>query len=125
MLELAQSQTVVGATPTRMAASVASLLDRQFRLLREDFMAPLRSELQLLKRAEEGVGKPPRFTFRGVWMIRVEPKPRPCILVSVGLPPGHGALRCRSKKEKKDFWEQHRGIFAQEALCVLAVKGLH
>ena len=56
-------------------------------------------------------------------MIRVEPKPRPCILVSVGLPPGHGALRCRGKKEKKDFWEQHRGILAQEALCVLAVKG--
>ena len=87
-------------------------------------MAPLRSELQLLKRAEEGAGtRLPRFTFRGVWMIRVEPKPRPCILVSVGLPPGHGALRCRGKKEKTEFWEQHRGILAQEALCVLAVKG--
>jgi hypothetical protein len=40
-------------------------------------------------------------------ILGLSDKPRPCVLVSVELPPGHRAHRCRSHKERKDFWSQY------------------
>ena len=113
-----------GALAQSNATKIATHLDRQFRLLRQDFMSPLREELDQLRgfNAGEG-GRPPRFTFHGISLIGIETKPRPCILVRFFLPPGHGALR-GSKNDQINFWKEHRSILSQDALCVLAVGGV-
>eukprot|EP00775_Hariotina_reticulata_P004273 gene4273-4526_t len=75
-----------------MLASVpeAALLDRQFRLLREDFVGPL----------------------------------RPCVMVSIQLPPGHRTARMTSKKERLEYWSSYgHGMLPNDALVCLASPG--
>jgi AAA+ superfamily predicted ATPase len=121
----ARAAASVGDTNS-VSSGVATLLDRQFRLLREDFIAPLREELQQLTKAQAGRRRPSRFTFRGVKFIRADSggednKLKPCVIASFELPQDHGARRCRSKKERIAFWNDHRSILADEALCVLCI----
>ena len=71
------------------ALVVASLLDRQFRLLREDMIAPTKEELR------EELKKPlseRRRLFLNPELVGLEMKPRPCILIRVEATP---ALRGR------------------------------
>jgi replication-associated recombination protein RarA len=122
----ARAAASVGDTNS-VSSGVATLLDRQFRLLREDFIAPLREELQQLTNAQAGRGRPSRFTFRGVKFIGADSggddnKLNPCVIVSFELPQDHGARRCRSKKERIAFWDDHRSILADGALCVLCIR---
>ena len=90
------------------------MLDRQFRLLREDMIAPtkeeLSEELRLLQQNPNGCRK----LFANPRVVQVELKPKPCVLVRVDTTP---ALRGRlskfttkndkkSKKDRKGFLEE-------------------
>ncbi|ACO68235.1 hypothetical protein MICPUN_104668 [Micromonas commoda] len=126
-LSMSDARAAASAGDTNSVSSgVATLLDRQFRLLREDFIAPLREELQQLTNTQAGRGRPSRFTFRGVKFVGADSggddkKLNPCVIVSFELPQDHGARRCRSKKERIAFWDDHRSILADGALCVLCI----
>lgn len=62
------------------AAAEAALLDRHFRLMREDMLGPLREELQ-----EELKSKPDKRKrlYESVRVVGIELKPRPCFLLEV------------------------------------------
>jgi len=133
----------------------AALLDRQFRLLREDFVGPLRIELSNLGIAaapeEPAVGgssnnstaaaplaahqevnaadkaRDPmtkvqqqpawlrlgsiaassRNVYQSPAVLGVCLKPRPCVMVSIQLPPGHRTARMTSKKERQEYWSSY------------------
>jgi hypothetical protein len=70
-----------------------AVLERQFRLLREDFVGPLRQELQ----KELDLSKRPHglnVRFEGVAL-----QPRPVVLTSFILPPWHPVKRVRQWPE--------------------------
>ena len=114
---------VLGETQSQLEPSVgvdnlplltATMLDRQFRLLREDMIAPtkeeLSEELRLLQQNPNGCRK----LFANPRVVQVELKPKPCVLVRVDTTP---ALRGRlskfttkndkkSKKDRKGFLEE-------------------
>lgn len=75
-----------------MGSPEAALLDRQFRLLREDMVAPLREELKALEVVIAGKGhlglSQRRNTYRlkGVLGINEGLRPRPSVMVCVELP---------------------------------------
>lgn len=139
----------------------AALLDRQFRLLREDFVGPLRDELKRLgfdaftdpEAAHTAAQQPPtaagssaaskpqrastvgaswlssaaassRTVFQYPSILGVFHKPRPCVMVSIALPPGHRASRLKSHKERKDYWTDYGGgTLPIDALVCLASPG--
>ncbi len=105
------------------------MLDKQFRLLREDFLAPLREELKNVKAivsaaAADG-GSAPRWdklrnVFQPVYVRDLEFGRRPCIMVGVKLPMSHRAARMRKKKDREEYWTQYgRGLFPIDALVCL------
>ncbi|WIA14242.1 hypothetical protein OEZ85_002778 [Tetradesmus obliquus] len=142
------------------ACPEAALLDRQFRLLREDMVGPLRKELADLNitaaaaaaaavasstaggatQAAAGSGAAPRppassgsssnwlaaaassrNVFRDPAVLGVCFKPRPCIMLSVTLPPGHRGARLRTKAERVGFWSSYgHGTLPADALVCLA-----
>jgi hypothetical protein len=62
------------------ALNEAAMLDRQFRLLREDMLAPAKEELkEELKRPKSDRRK----LFSNPSIDRIEIKPRPCIMIHV------------------------------------------
>lgn len=116
----------------------AALLDRWFRLYREDMVGPLRQELkalgivqthspgasdaQGLKLREGSVttSHKSRNVYEHVTVIGVATKPRPCVLVSVALPPGHRALRQKTHKEREEFWRSYgHGTLPLDSLVCL------
>ncbi len=116
------------------ACPEAALLDRQFRLLREDMVRPLRESLAALGIAAPGAqqqlqpgcastsaqpamaaakaSKKPggssallqRNVFPVSAVLGTHLKPRACVLVSVVLPMSHRAARIKSKKDREAFW---------------------
>lgn len=91
----------------RMATKINSKLDRQFRLLREDFVGPIRETLRT--REESG-----RMTRKKVDSIPIYADvkfdqmlghPRPCIMVRARLPKSHYLSKARSKNKRKAYWE--------------------
>lgn len=108
-----------GDSPGPGVPPEAALLDRQFRLLREDMVGPLRQELGalgLLGQAADGSGasgkqqRPQkaaaatRNVYRPVAVLGASLNPRPCVMVCVALPPSHKAARLKTKKEREEFW---------------------
>lgn len=113
-----------------VALAVAAALDRQFRLLREDLVGPLRAALRQL-REQVDAGTTLRGTrelpvYDGVEIIGVQFQPRPCVLVRCRLPASHRARACRTVKERDEFWSSPFAsrTLAQDALVGLAVAGV-
>lgn len=124
----------LGGTPE------AFLLDRQFRLLREDIMGPLREAmvaLSLMPQSSRGListgGQQPgqgqnqlhqRNVYPVVGVLGVAQKPKPCVMVAIQLPMSHRAARLTSNKEREEFWTDHgRGTLPLDALVCLVVHG--
>lgn len=133
----------------------AALLDRHFRLLREDFVGPLRDELKRLGFTDKiqnptsaqpppaqqgpswlqrqssgssgwltGIAASSRNVFQSPSILGVCQKPRPCVMVSLALPPGHRANRCKFRKEREDYWREYgHGTLPLDALVCLASPG--
>eukprot|EP01041_Mallomonas_annulata_P009811 gene9811-20409_t len=94
----------------------ASLLDRQFRLLREDMVAPMREEIQ----KELGVVKNKRKRmYDNPCVIRAILAPIPCILIKVPVPEAmqRRMTAMNNKNEKENFFENagHR-ILSRDSL---------
>lgn len=85
-------------------AREALTLDRQFRLLREDAVAPLREEV--LKMQSPG-GLQGRALLRNLRVVRVEADEkrfRASVLVRVDLPPRHKGRGISELSARKEFW---------------------
>jgi hypothetical protein len=118
-----------------LSSPEAALLDRQFRLLREDLMASLRqvfvylgvqtplsgAELQDAARPKRAYNAQiERQVYQLVATLGVESKPRPCLMVAIQLPMSHRAARMSDYKERKEHWESHgKGTLPLDALAVL------
>jgi hypothetical protein len=146
--------------PTLSAQPEAALLDRQFRLLREDMVGPRREELHNL-----GITGPPskpaatdaagaasassqassstqaaghavaasaegitaagsRNVFRQPAVLGTCLKPKPCIMFSIQLPPGHKANRLKTQAERVEFWSNFgHSTLQMDALVCLVTPG--
>ncbi|KAG8459015.1 hypothetical protein KFE25_006560 [Diacronema lutheri] len=136
------------AAGVEMARREAAVLDRHFRLLREDMVASIRDELAPLLRdlgananadatarrahvgpdaatREQGRAQLRRHTYTGVRLDSAQVVPRPCVKVSFALPAGHAALSVEAGKPRERWWEagNARGTMAMQALVVLARRG--
>ncbi|KXZ51993.1 hypothetical protein GPECTOR_10g1015 [Gonium pectorale] len=115
----------------------AALLDRHFRLLREDLVQPLRQALAVLgfaptspatagaasggqaqqeqhrqqrrqtQQVMAAAAAAQQVVFPLVEVIGTALRPRPCVLVAVALPPSHRAVRMPESKEREEFWSEH------------------
>ncbi|GFH23954.1 uncharacterized protein HaLaN_21658 [Haematococcus lacustris] len=120
-------------------APEAQLLDRHFRLLREDMVAPLREVLRTLTQWQQldgnaAWGAPTqaamqqvlRNVYHQVSVLGVckQQNRMACVMLSFVLPPGHHANRLETRKEKEEFWDKHgRGTLPLNALVCLAAPG--
>ncbi|KXZ51992.1 hypothetical protein GPECTOR_10g1014 [Gonium pectorale] len=122
----------------------AALLDRHFRLLREDLVQPLRQALAVLgfastspatasggqaQQEQEGrrsklamsAAAAQRNVFHLVSVMGTALKPRPCVLVAVELPMSHRAARMASKREREEYWREYgKGTLPADALVCIA-----
>jgi hypothetical protein len=93
-------------------------MDRQFRLLREDMIAPLREQLNTLQQQkklrqlictevkfEQAYVDPPGMTA--------------VILVSFQLPPTHRLNKLKKWKERKEYWENSKKLLPRDSLVCL------
>jgi hypothetical protein len=104
----------------------ASLLDRQFRFLREDMLGPMRASLHELAKQDPHRPASSRSlqVCQGVRFEGVVISPRPCVRVSFRLPEGHYAAKLRGKKAL-EFWESPSGskFFPRDSLVALVNGG--
>eukprot|EP00658_Telonema_sp_P-2_P044169 TRINITY_DN32025_c0_g2_i1.p1 TRINITY_DN32025_c0_g2~~TRINITY_DN32025_c0_g2_i1.p1 ORF type:complete len:383 (+),score=75.17 TRINITY_DN32025_c0_g2_i1:113-1261(+) len=100
-----------------------AVLDRQFRLLREDFIGPARAELKLLK--ENKVSR--RTLFEDVEVTGIECEEatnKPSVIVRLSLPQGHRTHKMKTRKERKQYWEtQGKNMLPHQALVCLVKDG--
>lgn len=121
--------------PSTLPPEVA-LLDRQFRLLREDMLGPLRKELAALgleptHGAAAGAVSVPerpagsqRNVYMGLAVLGTTAHPRPCIILSVQLPPSHKATQLARATEREAFWKEFgKGTLPIDGLVCLVVPG--
>lgn len=138
----------------------AAALDRHFRLLREDFVGPLRAELKQLGFADhlpvegdhsnglaQGNHLPTttatagssgvvsrqwltssatasRNVYTSPLILGVCMKPRPCVMISIAMPPRHRASRCKSHDERLEYWKAYgHSTLPLDALVCLASPG--
>ena len=97
----------------------AAMLDRHFRLMREDLLGPMRKELR------EEVRQPAR-DFRRLYkdpaLVGIGFKPEPHVLLRVAMTPRlAGRVRSMGAKEAKDYFADGPGhrVFRQDTLVVL------
>lgn len=135
------SETLTAAAAAEAAAlqhapacPEAALLDRQFRLLREDLVRPLRETLAALGIASTASGQGPvkklppgskASNLPNVYplaaVLGTELKPRACVLLSVVLPSGHRASRLGNKTEREAYWrDSGRGTLPLDTLVCIA-----
>eukprot|EP01048_Picozoa_sp_COSAG05_P018459 COSAG05_NODE_2703_length_2745_cov_4.886779_2_plen_592_part_01 len=89
----------------------AHALDYHFRLLREDFVRPLKTELTRKHRPQ---------TFCNAWFREAVLKPLPCVKVKFDVP---AKLAKASLSDKYAFWEDDR-MLAKGALVCLVQNGI-
>ena len=113
----------------------AALLDRQFRLLRENMVQPLRQTLQALDLVEaiEDSGRNKHtatmsaeeaqrdaFEVASIAGVVLKPRERACVMVAIHLPESHRAARMNSETERLEFWTEYgRGTLPSDALVCL------
>lgn len=148
-LPAAASHRTAGATPETLTAAAAAeaaalqhapacpeaaLLDRQFRLLREDMVRPLRETLAALGIAPPATPQgPTRKALPGskasnlpnvyplAAVLGTALKPRACVLLSVVLPSGHRASRFGNKTDREAYWrDSGRGTLPLDTLVCIA-----
>eukprot|EP01041_Mallomonas_annulata_P005723 gene5723-11565_t len=93
----------------------ASLLDRQFRLLREDMVAPMREEIQKELRVVKNDRK---RMYDKPCAIKASLDPSPCVLIRVAMPIAiQKRVKNMKKNEKENFFENagHR-ILSRDSL---------
>ena len=109
--------------PLPHGASEAALLDRQFRLLREDFVGPMRESFQELqkKQGKHCPGKlqhlVPIYDQVEIASIEIQPNQMCCLEVSFRFPSNHPAYKIWSsgkdgkaiKRDLIEFWQSKRG----------------
>lgn len=133
LVDPAQAQALPATSPE------ASLLDRNFRLVREDMVGPLRAELKALGIAQQasvsgqqGVKAPQikagtpssRNVYAPVQVLGVAQWPRPCVMLSVTLPKSNKAARMKTKKERLEYWTDFgRGTLPIDSLVCLVRPG--
>jgi hypothetical protein len=84
---------------------VVEKLDRQFRLLREDFIAPMKEEF---RKEIDGNNKDRRRIFQSPCVVGIAMEPIPCVLINVAMPQAlSGRLRKfdKNKKERAIFFD--------------------
>ncbi|KAJ1457713.1 P-loop containing nucleoside triphosphate hydrolase protein, partial [Pelagophyceae sp. CCMP2097] len=106
----------------------AALLDRQFRLFREDMNGPMRAALRALHAvAQRGGGAASRHlvpAFAGVKFERLEADPRPRLMVSFTLPPHHRAHALKTAAQRNEYWENAGSkMFPRDSLVALVHPG--
>lgn len=112
-------QNIEEATPVGVATSY--MLDRQFRLLREDMLAPMREEMK--KELEMPPGKQ-RRVFNAPEIVEVELEPRACFLLRVEMPTAlKNRLHGKKSKEVCAFFEEAgRRVLGKESMVVFLGK---
>uniref|UniRef100_A0A7S0ZDW8 DNA2/NAM7 helicase-like C-terminal domain-containing protein n=1 Tax=Timspurckia oligopyrenoides TaxID=708627 RepID=A0A7S0ZDW8_9RHOD len=127
-----------------------AVLDRQFRLLREDMLGPMRAALKDLKASDELISDGPVPVYTNVQIETIGVKPVPHVMISVRLPEWHCVNQKFSwkqqkamKKKKKnktqssnaspstpvnkleEFWESKEGsrTLGRDSLVLLLVGG--
>eukprot|EP01071_Lankesteria_metandrocarpae_P006195 Lankesteria_metandrocarpae@DN4270_c0_g1_i1.p1 len=98
-----------------IAVRTTSVLDWQFRLLREEMVAPMRKGFDSFQEATQD-----GLNARMVGLSLT--KPQPSILMEVALPPSHKANRCKNLKERVAFWTSSRSLSLHTSYLV-AVNG--
>ncbi|GAX74369.1 hypothetical protein CEUSTIGMA_g1818.t1 [Chlamydomonas eustigma] len=127
--------------PSSLLSAEAALMDRQFRLMREDMMGALRTAISALNlvpqqspsgfdaSAEATLPAPPqklpshlqRNVFSLVSVLGVAEKPRPSVMVAIQLPKSHRVSGMPSLREREEFWTDHgRGTLPMDALVCIA-----
>eukprot|EP01043_Picozoa_sp_COSAG02_P027469 COSAG02_NODE_1623_length_11604_cov_27.111951_6_plen_1427_part_00 len=89
----------------------AHALDTQFRLLREDFLRPLKQELARTDRPK---------IFRNAFFLTAAVKPLSCVMVKVDVP---AELAKADITKKTDFWEEDHNQLARGSLVCLVQHG--
>jgi hypothetical protein len=115
------------ATSEPMTA--ANLLDRQFRLLREDILGPAKEEQDDQRklqrdlfegvRASHVVTGEPKSIDRNGKQERITGPSDPCICFSFRVPHWHRANRLKTQREKEEYWDKNRRVLPRDALVCL------
>jgi hypothetical protein len=112
-------QNIEESTPVGVATSY--MLDRQFRLLREDMIAPMREEMK--NELEMPPGKQ-RRVFNAPEIVELELEPRACLLVRVEMPTAlKNRLHGKKTKEVCAFFEETgRRVLGKDSMVVFLGK---
>lgn len=108
------------SVPIGVASS--RVLERQFRLLREDMLAPMKEEM---KTELELPQNKQRRVFNAPELVDVVLEPRACLLVRVGVPPLlRGRLKSMKPKEISAFFEEGGGrrVLGKESMVAFIGK---
>lgn len=107
----------------------ASLLDRHFRLLREDILASSKEEKDDPRKQQRDIfyGTRPVSVESGVAILkengdRVVGETDPCIMFKFEMPRWFRVNTMKTDKEKVDYWEKNRRILPRDALVCLERK---
>lgn len=110
----------------------ASLLDRQFRLIREDILGPSKAEKDDPRKQQRDIfhGARPVAVESGFAILnnngdRIVGDTDPCIMCKFEMPKWFRVNSMRSAKEKAEYWDKNRRILAMDALVCLERKNEH
>ncbi|KAJ1459753.1 P-loop containing nucleoside triphosphate hydrolase protein [Pelagophyceae sp. CCMP2097] len=124
-LRCARPPYLPGPKEDWLGNAAAALIDRQFRLVREDMLGPMRDALRSLGPGivapdPAGARRQPAAAFGGARLERVETGPAAILIVSFALPKKHRAHRLKGKA-LKDYWESGAGanMFKKDSLVAL------
>lgn len=97
--------------------NVAAMLDRQFRLLREDMLGPMREELDTEMKLPRDKKKK---IFQNPQVVDIDTSPRICFTLLIDVPMSlQGRLKGMKKGERQNFYEEAgRRILARESMLV-------
>jgi ribosomal protein L40E len=103
-----------------LSGGQANMLDRFFRLLRHDFVAPLREELQVSKGPESKRSQWRTFKEVSFDDLVVEEKSFSCFNVSFKQQPSAGA----TPEKRKAYWDDHKSLLPHLSLVCFVRDGL-
>ena len=110
------------------SSSEAQLLDRQFRLLREDILGPSKEQQDDPRKERRDIVYGVRVDHVETGSARLEGKQQkkttgqtsPCISFRFKLPHWmSSSIKAKSQREKEDFWERQRRFLPKDALVCL------
>ncbi len=107
---------------------VAGLLDRHFRLLREDSVGQLRDAIREEISSSDVNGKearrqgPRKLTYCNAHVVNIDFNKWQGLLLTVGFDQPV-QLQRRSAKQRKDWWEAQRRLQKDSLVCLLSIHG--